>query len=142
MVVVMFENLKILNGEISLEFDPLNSKYTVFIDNDVTELELTYDLQEGANVTINGNYNLENNSDVIINVSKDAQNVSYFFKIYKKDVEKANASVNDMINLEVHSTSDFFEYAGPVIASTCFLLILFLFVFLFHKRKNKTVKKL
>ena len=40
MVVVMLEELKILNGELSIEFDPLNSKYTVFLNENDNQLDI------------------------------------------------------------------------------------------------------
>lgn len=133
----MLEKLEVLNGKMSLEFDPLNTKYTILIDNHTSKLDFIYELKEGANIEVEGNDNLENNSDVAINVFNEKEKISYFFKIYKEENEEVNKISIDSVDLEVPAKSDFFEYAGPTIACTCFLLILFLFVFLFHRKKSK-----
>lgn len=132
----MLEELKILNGDISIKFDPLNTKYTVILDDKENELNIDYKLKENTNIEITGNYNLENGSEVVIKVFDDHHSVSYYINVYKNNTQEVNSSIEDLINLEV-KPKEISTYAGPGIASVCFLLILFLFVFLFHKRRSK-----
>jgi len=137
MVVVMLEKLKILNGELSIEFDPLNSKYTVFLNENDNQLDIEYKLKSDTNITIEGNYNLVDGSIVIINVTDGKRTIDYYFNVYISKTEEVNKSIVNGTILEVDSKKEISEYAGPGIACLCFVLILFLFVFLFHKRKAK-----
>lgn len=133
----MLEELNILNGEMSLKFDPLNTKYTVFLDNNDKELNLEYKLKEGTNIIIEGNYNLDNGSVVVLTISDNEESVNYVFNVYVKEDREVSKSDTNLVELEIDSQKEISEYAGPGIASICFLLIMFLFVFLFHKKKIK-----
>ncbi len=133
----MLEKLKILNGELSIEFDPLNSKYTVFLNENDNQLDIEYKLKSDTNITIEGNYNLVDGSIVIINVTDGKRTIDYYFNVYISKTEEVNKSIVNGTILEVDSKKEISEYAGPGIACLCFVLILFLFVFLFHKRKAK-----
>ena len=132
----MLKELEILNGEMSLVFDPLNSKYTVFVADNVNELEIEYKLKENANIVIEGNYNLTDGSEVVITVSDGMDSVIYLFNVYKNKDEKVSENISNITLLDVNSKKEVSEYAGPGIASTCFVLILFLFVLLFHKKRS------
>ena len=133
----MLEELKVLNGKLSIDFDSLNSKYTVFLNENENKLDIEYKLKSNANITIEGNYNLEDGSIVIISVTDGKETMDYYFNVYINKTEEVNKSIVNGTLLEVDSKKEASEYVGPGIASLCFLLILFLFVFLFHKRKIK-----
>lgn len=133
----MLEELKVLNGELSIDFDSLNSKYTVFLNENENKLDIEYKLKSNANITIEGNYNLEDGSIVIISVTDGKETMDYYFNVYINKTEEVNKSIVNGTLLEVDSKKEASEYVGPGIASLCFLLILFLFVFLFHKREIK-----
>ena len=132
----MLKELEILNGEMSLVFDPLNSKYTVFVADNVNELEIEYKLKENANIVIEGNYNLTDGSEVVITVSDGMDSVIYLFNVYKNKDEKVSENISNITLLDVSSKKEVSEYAGPGVASICFVLILFLFVLLFHKKRS------
>lgn len=133
----MLEELKVLNGELSIDFNSLNSKYTVFLNENENKLDIEYKLKSDTNITIEGNYNLEDGSIVIISVTDGKETMDYYFNVYINKTEEVNKSIVNGTLLEVDSKKEASEYVGPGIASLCFLLILFLFVFLFHKRKIK-----
>lgn len=133
----MLEELNILNGKMSLSFDPLNSKYTVFLNENEDRLDIEYKLKAGVFIVIDGNYNLKDGSNVIISVSDNKKTENYQLNVYiNKSVEVGNISPNS-VDLEINDNKVISEYAGPGIASICFILILFLFVILFHKKKIK-----
>lgn len=133
----MLEELEVLNGTMSLKFDVLNTKYTVIMDNEDTSLDFQYKLKDGVNINIEGNENLEDNSNVVITVSNGKDSVSYYFTVYREIAEETNKTIADFIDLDITPQKEVSIYAGPGIACTCFLLILFLFTILFHKRKSK-----
>lgn len=133
----MLEELIILNGEMSIPFDSLNSKYTVFLNENEDRLDIKYKLKAGVFIVIDGNYNLKDGSNVIISVSDNKKTENYQLNVYiNKSVEAGNISSNS-VDLEINDNKAISEYAGPGIASICFILILFLFVILFHKKKIK-----
>lgn len=133
----MLEELEVLNGTMSLKFDVLNTKYTVIMNNEDTSLDFQYKLKDGVNINIEGNENLEDNSNVIITVSNGKDSMSYYFTVYREIAEETNKTIADFIDLDITPKKEVSIYAGPGIACTCFLLILFLFTILFHKRKSK-----
>lgn len=133
----MLEELNVLNGELSINFDSLNSKYTVFLNENENKLDIEYKLKSNTNITIEGNYNLVDGSIVIISVTDGKKIADYYFNVYINKTEEVNKSIANGTLLEIDSKKEVSEYAGPGIASLCFLLILLLFVFLFHKKKIK-----
>ncbi len=130
----MLEELNILNGELSINFDSLNSKYTVFLKENENKLDIEYKLKGNTNITIENNNNLVNGSIVIISVTDGKETVNYYLNVYINKTEEVTKSIVNGTLLEVNSKKEISEYAGPGIACLCFLLILFLFVFLFHKK--------
>lgn len=133
----MLEELYVLNGEMSMKFDTLNTKYTILLAPKETSLDLEYKLKTGTNITIEGNNNLINGSVVKLNVSNEKQTVDYVFNVYINETQEVNKTLTDFVDLEVNAKKTVPEYIGPGIACTCFLLILFLFVYLFRKKKSK-----
>ena len=77
----MLKDLKILNGELSLKFDPLNTRYTVNMTTEDTKLELEYEIDEGDEISIFGN-SLDGQDDlVVISVYNDEDMMSYYLEI-------------------------------------------------------------
>lgn len=137
----MLEDLKILNGKLSLKFDTYNTKYTITLnDSKDTELELEYLLKEGCNVEIEGNYLDKNYNEVTLKVFNETESETYYLYVYKNEEEEASKTVMSMTNLE-EIKEEISPYAAPGIATTCFLLILFLFTFLFRKKKSVKISK-
>lgn len=131
----MIEELKILNGSLSLEFDNLNSRYTVYLPIEENKIEFTYTLKEGASAIIYSNENLKNNSEVIFHVSEGENSQDYLFAVYKEESNAVISNIDSATSLEVPKELE--SYVAPSIASICFLLILFLFSYLFHRRSQK-----
>lgn len=137
----MIEELDVLNGTMSLEFDYLNSKYTVFLNDNEVSINFEYKLEEEASIEITGNENLSDGSIVTLTVFKQDKKNDYYFNVYFKKETQVNNEINDLVELDIPQNNPYFEYMGPGIACACFLLILFLYVMLFSKRKNNVNKK-
>lgn len=135
MVNDMLKDLEVLNGTLSLKFDPLNTKYTIILNKDEDKVNFKYILDDDTAMMISGNQKLNNGSMVIIRVSKNDEVINYYFNVYYEEV--ATASTNSLIDLEITPKKEISKYAGPGIACICFLIILFLYVLLFKKKKNK-----
>ena len=131
----MLKDLKILNGELSVKFDPLNTRYTVNMTNSDTKLELEYEIDEDAEISIFGN-SLDGQDDlVVISVYNDDELMSYYLEINFLESKNVNLEQDYFASLELNSKQEVPKYVAPVIAGVCFLIILFFFAILFKKRK-------
>jgi len=130
----MLEDLKILNGELSLKFDSLNTIYTINVAEDIESLELEYRLKDNTNISIIGNDNFQLGiNEVVITVYNDEASVSYYLYVYKENTSTVFAPTSYSSKKEVE---ELWEYAVPVISTTCFLIILFTFCLLFRKKRR------
>lgn len=131
----MLKDLKILNGELSVKFDPLNTRYTVNMTNSDTKLELEYKIDEDDEISIFGN-SLDGQDDlVVISVYNDDELMSYYLEINFLESKNVNLEQDYFASLELNSKQEVPKYVAPVIAGVCFLIILFFFAILFKKRK-------
>ena len=131
----MLKDLKILNGELSVKFDPLNTRYTVNMTNSDTKLELAYEIDEDDEISIFGN-SLDGQDDlVVISVYNDDELMSYYLEINPLESKNVNLEQDYFASLELNSKQEVPKYVAPVIAGVCFLIILFFFAILFKKRK-------
>lgn len=132
----MLKDLKILNGELSVKFDPLNTRYTVNMTNSDTKLELEYEIDEDDEISIFGN-SLDGQDDlVVISVYNDDELMSYYLEINFLESKNVNLEQDYFASLELNSKQEVPKYVAPLIAGVCFLIILFFFAILFKKRKR------
>ncbi|MCI8671704.1 MAG: hypothetical protein HFI36_06745 [Bacilli bacterium] len=131
----MLKELKILNGELSLEFDSLNTIYTVNLSNDDNMLLLEYKIDENDNISIKGNNLIEGKNEVVITVYNDKNSTSYYLEVYKDSSTNVVLNTSKEVGINVAKT-EMPDYVVPSIAVVCFLTILFLFVLLFKKSKK------
>ena len=132
----MLKRLEILNGELSLKFDSLNTRYTVKMTNEDEELKLNYEIEEDDEISIFNNHLTEDKTEVVITVYNEGESTSYYLEVYKKEAEEAADTLSYFESLEVKTDTYLPKYVAPLIASICFLVILFLFTVLFKKRKK------
>lgn len=136
----MLLDLVILNGEMSLKFDPLNTKYTITLNNNANELKIDYKLKEGCEISISGNNLIKNKNELILKVYNDTESVNYYLTVYKENT--TNVSTNNLLAQEVEVAPKVVpNYVAPLISSICFIAILLLFTLLFKKRKNTDFNK-
>ena len=132
----MQKKLTILNGELSLKFDSLNTRYTVNMTTVDQELEIEYVIDESDEISIFNNEITDEVNEVVITVYNDEESMSYYLEVYPKKEEQVTEVEDYFASLEVKSEEKMPEYVAPLIAVTCFLLILFLFAILFKKKKK------
>ena len=131
----MLKDLKILNGELSLKFDPLNTRYTVNMTTEDTKLELEYEIDEDDEISIFGN-SLDGQDDlVVISVYNDEDMMSYYLEINPLESENVNMEQDYFASLEVDSNKEIPGYVAPLIAVVFFIIILLFFSILFKKIK-------
>lgn len=133
---LVINDLNITNGILSLPFDPLNTEYTVTLEEIEYNLDLYYKVDNETTVSVLDNHDLENNSLVTVTISKDDKKLDYHFHILKKE----NAvNVFNEINEDVINDSFMFKYKAIVIPSISLLLIIIIHKIIFRKHKKKII---
>ena len=132
----MLKELNILNGELSLEFDPLNTKYTVKVKENILSLDIDYKISNDCQIAIIGNNLVDNYTEVIVTVYNDKEILNYYLFVYKDLSNQVSNNLDELISLDTPVNQEVSSYAVPVISSICFLTILIVFTILFHKKKK------
>ncbi len=128
----MLRNLNILNGEMPLKFDSLNTIYTVNLTTEDDYLKLDYEISDDAEISVYGNKLEPGLNEVVLTVFNNEDTISYYLYVYKEEKELAT-SVFKPIEKEEKELPN---YVAPAIASSCFLFILLFFTLLFKKSKK------
>ena len=128
-------DLKILNGDLSLEFDKYVNNYTVSVASDVDKLEIDYKIRDTDEIKIVNNENLEYGLNYIfIEVTNEEEKNMYTLEVYREKVE----NVMSYENVSVPKTEKKMPlYVPYLIGGGCFVVILFFFVVIFGHRKSK-----
>ncbi len=139
----MIEYLDILNGSLSLEFDPLNNIYTVFINEDVDKLELKYFICDTCIVKELGNENLISGENIVVlEVSDEIGAIEYYtLQVYKEESTLVfSESVEEITNLPAPVS-----VAVPGYVTTGLLVVILFFIYIFYKilfKKKKRINSL
>ena len=132
------KDLSINNGYMTLDFDKLNSNYTIILNEGEDALDINYDLEdEYASLIIYNNYGLLlSNKEVIIRViSSDEKSESLYHLNVIKESDETVSNMNEQIALEIKKANK--AHIESIIAGICFLSILFVLGKLFKKSSNK-----
>ena len=131
----MLNDLKIINGVLSPEFDIYNNIYSVNIDEDVDKLVIEYDVDSDYMVNIIDNESLvPGNNEVYLQVIKDNEINTYTLLVYK---EETDTVVNyDYLLEPLEVKEELPSYVAPLIIGCCFFVILLVFILLFKKKKH------
>ena len=132
----MLEDLEILNGIISPEFDIYNNIYSVSILEDVDELVINYKVSDGYVVNIIDNNNLvSGENEVYIQVIKENEINTYTLLVNKEETEDVADLEYLLEPLEVKEELP--TYVAPLVGGSCLFLIFIFFLIIFRKRKIK-----
>ena len=132
----MLKRLTILNGELSVKFDPLNTRYTVHTDSSVEKLEIEYEIEENDQRSIFNNQINDDQNEIVITVYNDEESMSYYLEVYSTKTTLKEDNIKYLESLELNKDETVPAYVAPTIAGVCFLIILFFFIILFKKRKK------
>ena len=132
-VLYMLNDLTILNGDMSLKFDSLNTIYTITLNNNDNKLSFDYKINDGDKLSVFGNDLEEGLNEVVLTVYNDKEQMSYYLYVLKKETELANKTIDEVQELNISKTEGLFPYAAPLVGSSCFLFILLFFTLLFKK---------
>ena len=130
MVVNVLEDLNIVNGELTPEFDIYNNIYSVSVAGYVDELVIDYEVTDGYVVNVIDNHDLvPGENEVYIQVIKNEEINTYTLLVNKKSSE---AVVNyDYLLEPLEVEEELPEYVAPLIGGICFFIILCTFLLLF-----------
>lgn len=131
----MLEDLNIVNGELTPEFDIYNNIYSVSISEEIDELVIDYEVTDGYVVNVIDNHDLvPGENEVYIQVIKNEEINTYTLLVNKKSSE---AVVNyDYLLEPLEVEEELPEYVAPLIGGICFFIILCTFLLLFKKKKK------
>lgn len=131
----MLNDLKIINGVLSPEFDIYNNIYSVNIDENVDKLVIEYDVDSDYIVNIIDNESLApGNNEVYLQVIKDNEINTYTLLVYK---EETDTVVNyDYLLEPLEVKEELPSYVAPLIIGCCSFVILLVFILLFKKKKH------
>ena len=127
----MLKRLTILNGELSVKFDPLNTRYTVHTDSSVEKLEIEYEIEENDQISIFNNQINDDQNEIVITVYNDEESMSYYLEVYSTQTTLKEDNIKYLESLELNKDETVPAYVAPTIAGVCFLIILFFFIILF-----------
>ena len=128
------EELTILNGELSPNFEPLNNRYTVSLSKEEYTVRMDYKVQDGVIVSVMDNFDLGNNSVVTLILTKENEKVEYYLHILKEEEEKTLETFYEE-KIEVKNNL-MYTYKIYIIPTICLILIILVYKFLFHKHKK------
>ena len=132
----MLEDLEILNGIITPEFDIYNNIYSVSIAEDVEELVINYKVSDDYVVNIIDNNNLvPGENEVYIQVIKENEINTYTLLVNKEETEQASNLEYLLEPLEVKEELP--TYVAPLIIGSCIFLMLVFFLIIFKKKRVK-----
>ncbi len=130
----MLNQFKVLNGDMPLKFDSLNTIYTININNGDEVLKFEYKIADGDTLSVFNNTLDKEVNEVVLTVYNDHDQMSYYFYVYKEQDQKVVNNIETKEELE--TSGEMPSYIAPSIASICFLFILLFFTLLFKKSKK------
>ncbi len=132
----MLKDLEILNGDMPLKFNSLNTIYTINLNTDDDILKFNYKIDANDKISIVGNDLTDDINEVVLTVYNDLNSESYYLYVYKKEDTLVNMDSSSLTNLEINDQEEVSVYAAPTIGVICFLTILLTFTLLFKKKKK------
>lgn len=132
----MLKDLTIINGDMGLKFDPLNTIYTINLTDDANILKFQYEINEGDSISVVGNELVGGLNEVVITIYNDVEEMSYYLYVYKEKLLNVNENVETKTALNIVPNESISNYALPSISVICFLTILLFFSLLFKKNKK------
>ena len=129
---LIIEDLLITNGVLSPGFDKYNNYYSVTIDEDTKELDMSYIFDEDKyEVNIANNYNLVENQFIYVTVldKENEDKNTYILKVFVEETE-TTASIVDDNKIVEEQPKENTNYA-PIVGTACFILIILVYYFIF-----------
>lgn len=129
----MLEDLRILNGTMTPEFDIYNNIYSVDVDEKVTSLVIEYDIEDDYTVNIIDNNNFTSGENTVyIQIIKDKVIETYTLLVFK---ENAKEVINYDLYIEpLEVEKKLPEYVLPTIIGSCIFIIIIFFIIIFKKK--------
>lgn len=133
----MLNDLRILNGNLELKFDPYTYLYTVVVEEDVSSLLFDYELKDEYNIIIRNNYLNNNENIVYLDFYNDKDIITYTFYVYKEKLESSNKIDSFMNSLDIATTKDVELYKIQFLCCGIFMSILIIFSLIFKRKRHR-----
>ena len=132
----MLKDLKILNGNLELEFNEYTYEYTITVDEDIKELNINYTLEEDCYIKIIGNKLDEEENIIYLEVYNLDESKTYTLSVYKEASSEVSGIENYLNSLEVTNLEEVSLYKVQILTVSIFLVIIILFCLIFKRKKN------
>lgn len=131
----MLEDLKILNGDLELEFNEYTYEYTVVVKEDITSLKFDYILNNDCYINIRNN-NINNEENIVyVDVYNIDSQITYTFYVYREDSKMVNGIDNFVSSLEISNNEEIALYKVQILTCSMFLVIVIIFSVIFKRKK-------
>lgn len=133
----MIHDLKILNGNLELDFNEYTYFYTVIVPEDVKALEFSYKLADDTYVEVKNNELDKDENTVVLDVYNVNEDATYTFLVYKEKTDTVSGIDNYMKSLEITNNKEVNLYEVQLLAVGIFFFIIIIFSIIFKVPKNK-----
>jgi len=132
----MLKDLKILNGNLELEFNEYTYEYTVTVENNVNSLDIDYLLAEDSYIKIKDNILDEEENIVYLNVYNVNEEITYTLYVYKELTSEVSGIDNYKMSLLAYEKEELEVYKIQLLTVSVFLLIVLVFSILFRRKRK------
>lgn len=131
-------NLEVLNGIMTLDYDPLIDTYTVDVASDVDSLVLNYELSADSTIKVINNEDLVEGENIIYLEVSSQKNMNTYTLLVNKENTQSVFSYENIDSLDVYHEK---QPNSVLIGGGTFLIIIICFIVIFRpRRKHKKVK--
>lgn len=138
------KSFEVLNGSISVPFTNVNNIYTITLEEEATNLQFSYELEdETSTVEVLGNeyiLNGENKVQITISSSDNLTHQTYIFHLEKKSAQTTSFQTEQYTALNIPTQKEIPHLAFMVVTA-CLCIILLLFKFLIYNFVRKKSEK-
>ncbi len=141
---VYLKNFEVINGSLSISFEPMNNIYTIYLEEEEDRVNFTYDLsKEGLQVSVLGEEYVEGRQNVMTISLADENEIghqTYTFYLEKKSSEEVFMNDGNTFGLDISPEKEIpFLKLKVILICTILILVLFNYLVLriFVKKKQK-----
>ena len=133
----MLIDLKVLNGNLELDFNEYTYIYTVTVKEDIESLQLDYKLAEECSINIRNN-NLNSYENIVyLDVYNVDNEITYTLYVYKENSNTVNSIDNYMQSLEVDNKEQINIMNLQFLGVGVFLALIIIFSIIFRRNKSQ-----
>jgi hypothetical protein len=133
----MFVFFDIKNGILEPEFSNNIYSYYVSVADDVTSLDLDFEMDPKTRINVIGNHDLKYGDNyVFIELEKNNIVNTYKFLVNKEETQTV-FSYDEPVMLEIEDKKKETINYSPLVITVCILMIILIYKIIFHKNKKQ-----